>query len=134
MFTLALENQTQMPMVPYPVVTNPPPPHRAEDAAGAVAARDRELIDISGFNPAYYQEKTKVGLLIQLALLDEPPVLLVVTYQYKVPPGQAGSDPTKQPIKLAEYFFSPTKEKILVRVEPLMNSLGISIREIGPPV
>jgi hypothetical protein len=102
---LRLLNQSGHTLTPYPVVTDPPPPHREADTAHPIAPSGSQPIDPAGFNPVYYttgvtdQSKAN-GLYIGLDLEDAPLMIQYKTFHYKVPPGQAGKDPALQPILL----------------------------------
>lgn len=100
-----VKNSTLVSLTPYPVKSEPPPPHRAADLAGSIGQGGTAEIDPHGFNPVYYQagvtDPTKAnGLYIGLDMDDTPYVIQYKVFHYKVPPGEAGKDPAKQPILL----------------------------------
>ena len=108
-YTLTLRNRTEVDLVPYPVVTTPPPPHREADPANTLAHDSEVQIDTTGFNPLFFHEGSMKGVVIQLGLDDDPAALRVVLFQYQVPPGQEGSDPALQPQELGASVYNPTK-------------------------
>lgn len=107
---LRLRNETGDDLVPYPVVTTPPPPHREALPAGTVPHQGEAVLDTKGFNPVYFQEGVvdldeANGLYLGFDLIDADPLLIQYkVFHYKVPPGTDGGDPTKQPILLHQGF------------------------------
>ncbi len=57
-FTARLEfqNRTATTMTPYPVVEEPPPPHREADPANNLLSGDSTAFDPAGMNPVFYAE------------------------------------------------------------------------------
>ena len=102
---IRLHNTTNKVLTPYPVKSEPPPPHREADPAGDVAINGDSTIDPEGFNPVYYASGVSSlsqanGVYIGLQM-DEPPYMIQYkVFHYKVEPGQAGHDPAVQPILL----------------------------------
>ena len=104
---LTLRNETGVTLTPYPVVTTPPPPHREADSANQIPTNGSAEIDTRGFNPVYYvpgisdvNRANGVYIGLQLDGDDDPFLIQYKVFHYKVPPGQAGHDPAKQPILL----------------------------------
>ena len=114
-WSLKLENDSGRALTPYPVDPGPPP-QRIEDAANAVPNGGSATIDVEGFNPAYiYAPLPQVpgqpnGLVVQMDLQSPDPGLLVITFQYRVAPGQESGDPAQQPVKVTEYPFTGLSE------------------------
>ena len=111
-YTIRLSNDTTAKLIPYPVVTSPPPPHREADPANSVFAGHSKLLDPTGFNPLFYFDGRKVSLTWQFALDENPPTILVRTTQHQVPPGQEGNDPALKPTLVSEELFEPTKKDL----------------------
>ena len=120
--TLSLQNETNRDLVPYPVVTTPPPPHRAPDTANTIAPSGRLEIDPEGFNPVFYfggvgDLGAPNGVFVGLGFYDqEPPIIHIRLFHYVVPPGQEGSDPALQPVLLREDFEEVQDENLVIRV------------------
>ncbi len=108
-YTIRIFNQTSEPLVPFPVVTTPPPPHREADPSNAVPPDGLGDIVPTGFNPMYYSPARNFSVLLQLGLDDDPPQILGRIFTHVVPPGQEGTDPALQPTLQAEELFEPTK-------------------------
>jgi len=106
---LYLKNNTGVPLTYCPVVTQPPPPHRTVSSQ-VVAATGHFEIDIDGFNPVFWDPVSKLGVQVQMALADDPALILAVVLQYKVPPGAEGTDPALQPVALHEYPYEVDTE------------------------
>jgi len=103
---LRLQNETEGPLVPYPVALDPPPPHREAHPTHTIAAQTTYVLDAKGFNPVFYQPGTHDpalanGVYLGFDLTDAEPLLIQFkVWHYQVPPGQEGTDPAKQPILL----------------------------------
>lgn len=118
---ITLRNQTPSHMTPYPVTTEPPPPHREADPANNVGPGHTTAIDPHGFNPVYYvsgiTDPTHAnGIYIGLDLDDDPYMIQYKVFHYKVPPGQAGKDPAVQPILLKQGVTEVEDVDQLIRV------------------
>jgi len=106
--TLRLRNLTPHTLTPYPVATDPPPPHRAADANGVVPRGGASPIDPAGYDPVFYapgvtEPELANGLLIGLANIDaDPRQIQYRVFHYVVPPGRTGEDPALQPLLLHE--------------------------------
>ncbi len=111
-YTIQLQNDTAGALVPYPVVTSPPPPHREADLASVVAVGSSRSIDPESFNPLFFSELRKISLTLQLSLDLDPPQILGRTMLHVVPPGQEGTDPALQPTQLEEMLFEPTSKNL----------------------
>ena len=119
--SLAIRNETPTALVPYPVVTSPPPPHREADPAASIAPNAEQEIDPEGFNPVYYAgpvDGTKPnGVFLGLALYhQDPPQIQYRIFHYAVAPGQEGTDPALQPTLLREDVLDLTDDDYVVRV------------------
>ena len=125
---LVLKNNTSVPLTYCPVEVTPPPPHR-EVSSTVLQPPLRFPIDVEGFNPLFWDPVSNLSVTVQIALADDPPMILAVVYQHVVPPGQEGSDPALQPIKQAEYSFEvdPDDEKMKVVVRAGAISAGMPI-------
>ena len=125
--TLTLRNQLAVTLVPYPVNTTPPPSREA-DPANSLGTFDTASIDPAGFNPVYYasgidNESRANGLFLGLDLLDADPLRVQFkVFHYKVPPGQAGSDPDLQPILLHQGIVDVDDVDQLIRVRTVITS------------
>ncbi len=102
---IILHNRIEQTMTPYPVKTDPPPPHREADPANDITHQGSQAIDPHGFNPVYYVPGiTDValanGVYIGLDMDDAPYMIQYKIFHYRVIPGTAGHDPSKQPILL----------------------------------
>jgi hypothetical protein len=128
-YTVTLVNNGGIDLVPYPVVTSPPPPHREADPANAIPGGSSAPIDPGGFNPLYHHADSELGFIVQLALDDDPAQILVVLHRYTVPPGQEGTDPALQPVKLDEKLFEPTKKNITLTFERQGNAFPVQFSE-----
>ncbi|MEM7310800.1 MAG: hypothetical protein AAF682_29285 [Planctomycetota bacterium] len=117
-YTLTLQNDSAVPLVPYPVVTTPPPPHREADPANTVAAGTSQAIEPTGFNPLYYQASRMLSLTLQLGLDQDPPAVLARVLRHAVEPGQEGADPALQPTLVGEQVFEPTELDLTFVVAP----------------
>jgi len=106
-YTLTLVNSTQAPLVPYPVVTDPPPPHREADPAGTLAHGDSAAIDVDAFNPLYYGPESGLAVLVQMDLRPEDGELLVRVLEYQVPPDEV-TDEAAQVTLIEENVFAVT--------------------------
>jgi hypothetical protein len=119
---LLLENLSGHALTPYPVHTEPPPPHRAEDAENVVPVWDARPIDPEGFNPVYYatgiEDETQAnGLYLGLDLVNTTDYMIHYrVLHYRVPPGQAGTNPALLPIVLAEGVADVTNVNYRVTV------------------
>ena len=118
---LGLRNDTPDLLVPYPVVTNPPPPHRMQ-ADSPVFSGQLVEIDIEGFNPLFFapyitDPNRPNAVFVGLALAtDDPPLLQWQLLHYAFPPDQVGSDPAKQPVVLRAETVEVPNEDLVLRV------------------
>ena len=127
-YTLTLANSTQSDLVPYPVVTTPPPPHREPDAANTLAHNDSTLVDVDGFNPLYYSPELKIGVVIQMDLLGEPPQLFVRAFDYAVAPDQV-TDEASQVTLREEMAFEITKTQLELNIGRTTNGFPVTFTE-----
>lgn len=118
--TLEVLNQTGVDLQRYDVVDLQRQPAGAPIPDGGI-----DEVDVDGFNQVYYQadnpspdEDTPNGFIVQMALDVEPRALLTIVYHYRVPPGQEGTDPGSQPIKLGEFGLelAPSVEAVMLNV------------------
>lgn len=107
-FEVTLRNDSGATLVPYPVVTGPPPPHREADPAGAIAPGNSASIETADFNPLYYTEGRMLSLTVKLGLDQDPAQILVRLLEHQVPPGQELGDPALAPARRSEQLFEPT--------------------------
>ncbi len=120
--SIRLRNKTNGDLVLYPVVTNPPPPHREASIINTIAKDDFGVLNHNAFNPVYYQAgianpSRPNGLYLGFDLYDaDPLVILYRVMHYVVPPGQEGNDPALQPIILEEDFVEVPDQNLVVRV------------------
>lgn len=125
---ITIRNQLAQTLVPYPVRETPPPPHREADPANSLELFDTAPIDPSGFNPVYYasgieNQSSANGLFIGLDSLDADPFhIQFKVFHYKVPPGEAGSDPDLQPILLHQGIVEVEDVNQLIRVRTVITS------------
>ena len=119
---LRISNETMSPMVPYPVVTSPPPPHREADPSSTLGVGDIQTIDTGGFNPLYYASgitdpQIPNALFIGLDLHDaDPPLIQHRLMHYPVPPGQEGTDPALQPIVIVDKVEEVPDKNLIINV------------------
>lgn len=127
---LRVQNSTGANLEYCPVVPDPPPPHR--ECTRELLDGETAEIDTEDFNPVLWDPVSMLGIYVQMALGDDPPMIQVRVAELKVPPGQEGNDPANQPTILASYPFEgdpdETKE-ILVRAGPTANQIPISITQ-----
>lgn len=120
-----LQNDTGSDLTPYPVVTNPPPPHREADPGSKVPAGGEGKIDPQSFNALYYApgftppgpnpEDVANALNVQLPSDDDDPkFILARTFHYFAEPGQEGTQPDLQPKKLHEIFHEVNSEHVKI--------------------
>lgn len=128
-YTITLVNDSNTDFVPYPVVTDPPPPHREADTANTLADGQQESFVPSGFNPAYYHAQSKRGFFLQLGLDDDPPQILFKLMQFVVPPGQEGTDPANQPTELYQELYEPQGTEITITVRRLVDNDPVEFSE-----
>jgi hypothetical protein len=127
---LTLRNGTGRTLTPYPVVSDPAPPHREADPAGNIENYGSASIDPFGFNPIYYvpgidDEDQPNGVYLGLDLEGAAPWhIQYKIFHYKVPPGEAGKDPDKQPILLNQGVEDVNNEDQLIRVHLLTRPNG----------
>lgn len=128
-FEITLENQTNVGLVPYPVVTVNGAPQRQADPAGTIPAGQSAPIDPTGFNPLYYVEAAGFAVTVQLALDSDPAQVLVRTTKHVVPPGQEGGDPANQPVLLDEALFEPAGKAFALIVQRTATGLPVTFEE-----
>ena len=118
---LGLRNETTAPLVPYPVVTDPPPPHREQGSPILLPGQITE-IDIEGFNPLFYAQSVTDparpnAVFVGLALYaEEPPLLQWRLLHYPVPPDAVGANSAQQPTVLREEAMEVPDEDLVLRV------------------
>ncbi len=114
-------------MTPYPLSIDLEPPRRVADPSGNLAPGDSVDINAMGFNPVFYapgitDEAMANGIFLGLALMDADPLRIQYkVFHYRVPPGEAGSDPDLQPILLQDE---------IVEIEDV--SIIFTVRTSGP--
>lgn len=124
---MEFHNRTQQTMTPYPLNLELEPPRRVADPANALAPADFVVIDPRGFNPVFYapgitDEAMANGIFLGLGLIEADPLALQYkVFHYRVPPGEAGSDPDLQPILLQDE---------VVEIEDV--DIRIAVRGVGP--
>ena len=106
-YSIQLRNESTATVVPYPVVVDPPPPHREADPQGAVGPGVTASMDPTGFNPLYYAPGRELSLTFQFSLDLEPAQILVRLNSHVVEPGQEGTDAALQPTLVEEMLFEP---------------------------
>ena len=123
---ITFHNQTSRPITPYPFRLTPPPPHREADPANTVPASGSAPLDPNGFNPVFYVSAVDDvaranGIFIGFDFVGENPhYVQYKVFHYKVPPGQAGTDPDNQPILFQNEIVEVENVdlSISVRVDP----------------
>lgn len=115
---ISLDNQTTVDLVPYPVVTAPPPPHRESDPANTLPAGSQVVLNHNGFNPLYYHADSKRGVVIQFDLASTPAQLFVRGFHYQVEPGKEGNDPALQPTSFMDWLFEISKDNVTLTLKP----------------
>ena len=127
---ITLRNRTSGVLTPYPVVTDPPPPHREADTANNIPETGAASIDPNGFNPVYYMagvaDPAKAnGVYIGLDLDGADPMMIQYkVFHYRVPPGEAGHDPAKQPILLKSGVQEVEDVNLRITVSTLITDPG----------
>ncbi len=127
---MELHNRTFQILTPYPVNAELEPPQREADPAHNLASGEFIVVDPAGFNPVYYQpgvnDETKAnGFFVGLNLIDADPLQVQYkVFHYRVPPGQAGSDPDLQPILLQSEVVDVEDVDMLIVVRELDTSPG----------
>ena len=120
---LSLVNETAHPMIPYPVVTDPPPPHREADPGAIVPIQGKRSVPTGGFYPLYYSAgvlnpQRPNALYLGLDFYDDsPPQILYRVMHMSVPPGQEGQDPELQPVVLKEELVTITDVNHVIVVD-----------------
>ena len=118
---LEIRNLTGRTLTPYPLRTTPPPPRREADPTNDIVGGGIASIDPLGFNPVYYNanitelDRTN-GLFLGLQLDDEPYRIQFKLFHYRVPPGEAGTDPALQPILLHQGIEDVSDENLRIIV------------------
>jgi len=112
-YAVILRNLTQKHLEAYPVVVDPPPPHRERVAALDVPGLGERALDPNGFNPVYYTQGVQNpdkpnGIFLGFALEFPPRAIQYRIFHHVVPPGQEGVDPDLQPTMLGEGFVTVT--------------------------
>ncbi len=115
---ISLDNQTAVDLVPYPVVTSPPPPHRESDPANTLPAGSQANLDPNGFNPLYYHADSKRGVLIQFDVTSTPAIIFVRGFHYQVEPGKEGTNPALQPTSFMDWLFEISKNDVTLTLKP----------------
>lgn len=131
-WTLTLVNETGQTITFYQVNESPPP---SRLPAGTIPDDGTFNIDPDGFNTVFAWPggisttgSAPNGFFIGLALSDSPPLIQYKRFHYKVTPGEAGSDPTLQPILLDQQIVEVVEGEVLIIVDTTFNAT------IGPPV
>lgn len=107
---IRIANRTEQALVPYPVVTTPPPPHRERDLDQRVPHGCYALIDPLGFNVVYSNELFSItdrsvnGFSMQFDTSTSPTGLLYRAMHFRVAPGDEGTDPDLQPWVVEETY------------------------------
>ena len=135
-------NRTDGTMTPYPVIVNtdvdPPTARREARPEENLAPSEFVDIDINGFNPVFYvaginDESLANGIFIGLNLFDADPIQIQYkVFHYRVPPGQAGSDPDLQPILLQSEIVAVEDNDVSIAVrsgDPSPDGWNVVIRE-----
>jgi len=128
-FTITLVNDSNSDLVPYPVVTDPPPPHSEVDAANTLSDGQQTSFVPAGFNPAYYHAESERGFFLQFALEDDPPQILFKLMKFVVPPGQEGNDPANAPTELYQEVFEPQGTEVTITVHRLVDNDPVDFSE-----
>lgn len=126
---ITLKNRTMKTLTPYPVKSTPPPPHREADPTNNILQGHTAAIDPHGFNPVYYASgvtdpNDANGVYIGLDLDDDPMMIQYKVFHYKVPPGEAGTDPAKQPILLKQGVKEVADVDLRITVAALLPNPG----------
>lgn len=126
---LTLANRTLGNLTPFPVNVDLDPPSREPDFANTIEMGGFFPIAPHGLNPVFYaagidDESLANGVFIGLNLLEADPLQIQYKiFHYRVPPGNAGSDPDLQPILIAQD---------VVDVEDVNMIIGILARDTEP--
>ncbi len=98
---MRFHNRTGTDLIPYPVVTSPPPPHRERDVDGRIPRNCSATVDSEGFNLVLTNEdyggSGTNGVFLGFDTSTSPLTVLVRRLRYKVAPGQEGSNSSLQP-------------------------------------
>ena len=135
---MELHNRTFQILTPYPVNADLEPPRRVADPANNLGSGDFVVVDPAGFNPAYYQsgvndEAKANGFYVGLNLIDADPLQVQYkVYHYRVPPGEAGSDPDLQPILLQSEVVEVENVDIMIVVREVDTSPGGWTMRVSP--
>ena len=128
-YTITLRNRANVDMVPYPVVTTPPPPHRAADPANTLAHNQQTDVDPTGFNPLFFHAGSGTSVTFQLSLDTDPPQILIRIMQHQVPPGQEGTDPALQPQLADETLIEPTQLDLVFTIRGMGGGFPVDFSE-----
>ena len=119
---ITIQNRTGGPLVPYLVVRTTRGLARQAQPSLSVPAGGSYRVDPGGWNPVFYGEHgdQRRGVLVEIGSRSDPPVLVSTVYAYKVPPGQAGENPTLQPRTAGRFPLQvgPTTEAVTIAVLP----------------
>ncbi len=124
-WTITLTNGTGHTLTFYEVNATPPP---ARLPSSTVADGGTVTIDPDGYNPVFawaggisMTGTAPNGFFLGLGLTESPPLLQYKVFHYKVPPGEAGADPSLQPIELVNEVHELTPEEALLTVDSDWN-------------
>lgn len=143
---IRLINLTEDTMTPYPLSPDLEPPRRVADPDNNLAPAtfvghvptEFVDIDINGFNPVFYvpgidDESLANGIFLGLGLFDADPIQIQYkVFHYRVPPGEASSDPDLQPILLQNEVVDVEDVNINITVrsgDPSPDGWNVAIRE-----
>jgi hypothetical protein len=114
-FSLTIHNETGVELVPYLVVSAPgQPPVRQADPAQALASGASTQVNVDGFNPLFFSAARGHGLMLQMALDDDPPLVLARLLSYPAAPDDL--TPGQQPTLLVEQAYEPAAKTITLVV------------------
>ncbi len=129
-WSVEYENLTRVPLDYCVVVTTPPPPHR--ECTRTLQVDKVADVDPTDFNPVIWDPVSKLGTIVQMALGDDPPAVLVRLYQFQVEPGADGGDPALQPSLIDEWFLEPDPDKkklVEIKAGPISEGMKIKLQQ-----
>lgn len=140
-WSLTLVNESGFSLTPYPLVGDSPRAPRRADEPRALESRPLEHgatravgaggPDVAWLAPDASDAAAPNGFTLRLALSDAAPRIVVVTYRYRVPPGEEGGDAELAPVPFAEYPFERVAADERVAAGEHVLTIGAGMRQVA---